>query len=121
LKVIEAVGNADDEAKTGLQVLYDVLLNVTILMAPFIPFITVFFYQHLRKFQPSYTDAANEGGITNPDMAGKSDSVYFLRLLHYNESRLNPQTGEAMSQSPLRLFVPTGLLYYVRILSVLVR
>ena len=96
LKGNEAAGNADIEAETGLQVLYDVLLNVTIIMAPFTPFITEFFYQHLRKFQPSYADAANGGGTSNPVMAGKSDSVHFLRLPQYDESRLNPQAVEAM-------------------------
>ena len=96
LKGNEAVGNADTEAETGLQVLYDVLLNVTILMAPFIPFITEFFYQHLRKFQPSYANAANGGGISNPVMAGKSDSVHFLRLPQYDQCRLNPNAVEAM-------------------------
>jgi isoleucyl-tRNA synthetase len=88
--------NADTEAETGLQVLYDVLLDVTIIMAPFTPFITEFFYQHLRKLQPSYAEAANGGGKTNPVMPGKSDSVHFLRLPEYDESRLNADAVEAM-------------------------
>jgi isoleucyl-tRNA synthetase len=88
--------NADAEAETGLQVLYDVLLDITILMAPFTPFITEFFYQHLRKFQPSYKDAVNGGGTSNPVRPGKSDSVHFLRLPQYDESRLNAQAVEAM-------------------------
>jgi isoleucyl-tRNA synthetase len=96
LKGNEAVGNADHEAEIGLQVLYDVLLNVTIIMAPFTPFITEFFYQHLRKFQPSYVDAVNGGGTSNPVLAGKSDSVHFLRLPQYDESRLNPNAVKAM-------------------------
>ena len=89
-------GNAEDEAETGLQVLYDVLLDVTIMMAPFTPFITEYFYQHLRKLQPSYKDAANGGGKSNPVMPGKSDSVHFLRLPSYDESRLNHEAVEAM-------------------------
>ena len=41
LKGLEGEGEeAEKEAETGLQVLYDVLLNVTILMGPFTPFIT---------------------------------------------------------------------------------
>jgi isoleucyl-tRNA synthetase len=88
--------NADAEAEVGLQVLYDVLLNVTIIMAPFTPFITEFFYQYLRKFQPSYKDAVNGGGTANPVLPGKSDSVHFLRLPHYDESRLNQHAVEAM-------------------------
>mmetsp|Transcript_45072 Transcript_45072/g.109047 ORF Transcript_45072/g.109047 Transcript_45072/m.109047 type:complete len:1165 (+) Transcript_45072:75-3569(+) len=86
----------DDDTEIGLQVLYDVLLDVTLIMAPFTPFITEFFYQHLRKFQPSYAEAANGGGNTNPVKAGKSDSVHFLRLPEYDESRLNHDAVEAM-------------------------
>lgn len=88
--------DSDAEAETGLQVLYDVLLDVTIIMGPFTPFITEFFYQHLRKLQPSYAEAANGGGKTNPVMPGKSDSVHFLRLPEYDESRLNADAVEAM-------------------------
>ncbi|EEC45000.1 predicted protein [Phaeodactylum tricornutum CCAP 1055/1] len=97
LKGAEGEGQeADIEAETGLQVLYDVLLNVSMIMAPFTPFITEFFYQHLRKFQPSYLDATNGGGTSNPPMPGKSDSVHFLRLPTYDETRLNKQVVEAM-------------------------
>merc|ERR1712238_468751 len=56
MKGLESGGDSH-EAETGLQVLYDVLLSVTILMAPFTPFITEYFYQHLRKMQPSYAEA----------------------------------------------------------------
>jgi len=87
--------DADAEAETGLQVLYDVLLDVTVIMAPFTPFITEYFYQHLRKLQPSYKDAA-DGGKSNPVMAGKSDSVHFLPLPTYDETRLNQDAVEAM-------------------------
>ena len=89
-------GDAEAEAETGLQVLYDVLLDVTIIMAPFTPFITEFFYQHLRKFQPSYPEASNGGGSSNPVMPGKSDSVHFLRLPSYDESRLNADAVASM-------------------------
>jgi len=71
-------------------------LDVTIIMGPFTPFISEFFYQHLRKLQPSYADAADGGGKTNPVMPGKSDSVHFLRLPEYDESRLNHAAVEAM-------------------------
>ena len=86
----------DKEAEVGLHVLYDVLMDVTVLMAPFTPFITEFFYQHLRKFQPSYPEAANGGGASNPAVVGKSDSVHFLQLPSYDESRLNTQAVETM-------------------------
>lgn len=97
LKGMEGDGEeADREAETGLQVLYDVLLDVTILMGPFTPFITEYFYQELRKFQPSFAEAANGGGQSNPTMPGKSDSVHFLKLPAYDESRLNEDVVEAM-------------------------
>ena len=97
LKGLEGEGEeAEKEAETGLQVLYDVLLDVTILMGPFTPFITEYFYQHLRKFQPSFAEAVNGGGVSNPPMTGKSDSVHFLMLPAYDESRLNPDAVEAM-------------------------
>ena len=97
LKGLEGEGSAAEaEAEAGLQVLYDVLLDVTIIMAPFTPYITEFFYQHLRKFQPSYKDAANGGGTSNPAMPGKSDSVHFLRLPTYDESRLDNDAVESM-------------------------
>jgi len=97
LKGIEGEGSvADSDAETGLQVLYDVLLDVTIIMAPFTPYITEFFYQHLRKLQPSFKDAANGGGTSNPVMPGKSDSVHFLQLPKYDESRLNKEASDAM-------------------------
>jgi isoleucyl-tRNA synthetase len=86
----------DVDAETGLQVLYDVLLNMTTVMAPFTPFITEFFYQHLRKMQPSFAEAADGGGSSNPVKAGKSDSVHFLGVPTYDPSRLNQDAVEAM-------------------------
>jgi isoleucyl-tRNA synthetase len=97
LKGLEGEGQeADSEAEMGLQVLYDVLLDVTIIMGPFTPFLAEFFYQHLRKLQPSYEEAANGGGKTLPVKPGKSDSVHFLKLPQYDESRLNHDAVEAM-------------------------
>jgi len=93
---LKGLEGGDSEAETGLQVLYNVLLDVTILMAPFTPFITEYFYQHLRKMQPSYAEAKNGGGASNPVMPGKSDSVHFLNLPTYDESRLNEDAVEAM-------------------------
>jgi isoleucyl-tRNA synthetase len=93
---LKGTEGSDDDLETALQVFYDVLLNVTITMAPFTPFITEYFYQHLRKMQPSYADAANGGGSSLPVMAGKSDSVHFLPLPSYNSSLLNEEAVEAM-------------------------
>lgn len=91
-------GMEGDDTETGLQVLYDVLLNVTIMMTPFTPFITEYFYQHLRKMQPSYEEAVDGGGVTNPAKPGKSDSVHFLHLPSYDNSRLNQEAVDAMEQ-----------------------
>jgi len=97
LKGLEGKGSdADKEAETSLQVLYDVLLDVTIILGPFTPFLAEFFYQHLRKLQPSYAQAVEGGGSTNPVMPGKSDSVHFLKLPQYDDSRLNHDAVEAM-------------------------
>ena len=96
LKGLEGEDQADAEAETGLQILYDVLMDVSTIMAPFTPYIAEFFYQHLRKFQPSYSEAANGGGTSNPVKPGKSDSIHFLRLPEYDESRLNTKAVESM-------------------------
>ena len=97
LKGLEGEGvEAENEAETGLQVLYDVLLDVTVVLGPFTPFLSEFFYQHLRKLQPSYAEAANGGGSSNPIKRGKSDSVHFLHLPEYDESRLNAEAVETM-------------------------
>ncbi len=95
----------ESESEMGLQVLYNVLLDVTILMSPFTPFITEFVYQHLRKLQPSYAESGI-GGSSNPVVPGKSDSVHFLHLPTYDESRLNVDAVEAMEA--LQLIVENG-------------
>eukprot|EP00555_Chaetoceros_dichaeta_P003208 CAMPEP_0198249896 /NCGR_PEP_ID=MMETSP1447-20131203/1263_1 /TAXON_ID=420782 /ORGANISM="Chaetoceros dichaeta, Strain CCMP1751" /LENGTH=1167 /DNA_ID=CAMNT_0043934629 /DNA_START=67 /DNA_END=3570 /DNA_ORIENTATION=- len=93
---LKGMEDDDADAETGLQVLYNVLLDVTITMAPFTPFITEYFYQHLRKMQPSYVEAANGGGSSNPVLPGKSDSVHYLTLPTYDSSRLNQDALDAM-------------------------
>jgi isoleucyl-tRNA synthetase len=57
---LKGLDGDDDDTETGLQVLCDVLLNVTLIMAPFTPFITDFFYQHLRKFQARPIQSSQE-------------------------------------------------------------
>jgi isoleucyl-tRNA synthetase len=88
-------GNDGNDSEIALQVLYNVLMDVTVIMAPFTPFITEFFYQHLRKFEPSFAEAATCGS-SNPPVAGKSDSVHFLKLPAYDATRLNPDALESM-------------------------
>jgi isoleucyl-tRNA synthetase len=65
-------------------------------MAPFTPFITEFFYQHLRKLQPSYSLSSNGGGSSNPVCPGKSDSVHYLSLPSFDDTRLNEESVESM-------------------------
>lgn len=76
----------EQEAVVGLHVLADVLLTMSILMAPFTPFFAEYLYQHLRKLQPLY-------GNTDPavpvDALGKSASVHYLMLPVPDDSRLN--------------------------------
>jgi isoleucyl-tRNA synthetase len=96
LKGQEGDEQAESDTEVGLQVLYDVLMDVSTMMAPFTPFLTEYFYQHLRKYQPSYAEACNGGGTSNPVKPGKSDSIHFLRLPDYDETRLNPHAVEAM-------------------------
>jgi len=78
----------------GLQVSYHVLLDVSILMAPFTPFFTEYLYQHLRKYQPSYKD--KESVDQNPVLIGKSNSVHFLTLPTYDPSLMNQSAIQAM-------------------------
>ena len=107
LKGLEGEGTeAETEAEIGLQVLYDVLLDVTVVLGPFTPFLSEFFYQHLRKLQPSYAEAANGGGSVNPIKRGKSDSVHFLNLPEYDGSRLNAEAVETMET--LQIIVEQG-------------
>ncbi len=76
----------DQDALLGLNVLYEVLSTMSVIMAPFTPFFTEYLYQHLRKLHPAY-------GNTDPalplDSFGKADSVHFLMLPVADESSLN--------------------------------
>jgi isoleucyl-tRNA synthetase len=56
--------------------------------------------------QPSYAEAANVGGSSNPVMPGKSDSVHYLNLPVYDDSRLNQDAVEAMQT--LQVIVENG-------------
>jgi len=85
-----------ETSETALQVLYDCLLDITIMMAPFCPFLTEYFYQHLRKMQPSFEESKNGGGTKNPVMAGKTDSIHFLQLPKFDESRLSETAVQGM-------------------------
>lgn len=62
-----------DEALTGLNVLYKVLLTVTSVMSPFTPFFSEFLYQKLRMLHPARNGDDKEA-------IGSSASVHFLQL-----------------------------------------
>eukprot|EP00520_Triparma_pacifica_P017464 CAMPEP_0118664162 /NCGR_PEP_ID=MMETSP0785-20121206/17844_1 /TAXON_ID=91992 /ORGANISM="Bolidomonas pacifica, Strain CCMP 1866" /LENGTH=1166 /DNA_ID=CAMNT_0006558007 /DNA_START=14 /DNA_END=3514 /DNA_ORIENTATION=- len=87
---------SDSDAESGIQVLYATLLDITILLAPFNPFICEYFYQNLRKLQRSY-DPANPNDTTNPALAGKTASVHLLRLPSYDASRINDTAVQGMT------------------------
>jgi isoleucyl-tRNA synthetase len=99
---LKGMGDGDDvdgDAEIGLQVLYHVLLDVSILMSPFTPFLAEYFYQSLRKFEPSYDSSSSgvEGGSSLPVRPGKSASVHFLQLPIYDAKRLSTTAQESMA------------------------
>ena len=78
--------NGETEANLGLHVLSEVLLTMTITMAPFTPFFTEYLYQHLRKRLPLFR---NSDPSIPVDALGKADSVHYLMLPTALESRIN--------------------------------
>lgn len=76
----------ESEALLGLNVLYEVLLTMTLIMSPFTPFFTEYLYQHLRKLTPMY---GNVDPSIPADVLGKAASVHFLMLPAVDESRVN--------------------------------
>jgi len=76
----------EEEALLGLNVLFEVMITMTLIMSPFTPFFTEYLYQHLRKLMPLY---GNTDASVPVDSIGKSASVHFLMLPTLDESRLN--------------------------------
>lgn len=76
----------EQEAEIALNVLFEVMMTMTVTMAPFTPMFAEYVYQQLRKLMPLY-------GNTDPsvpvDAPGKSDSVHFLMLPQPDPKRLN--------------------------------
>jgi len=68
--------NGDEDQKIALNVLFDVLLNVTILMSPFVPFITEMIYQNLVK-------------CVHPDSHFYERSIHFLRIPKFEPSLID--------------------------------
>mmetsp|Transcript_28176 Transcript_28176/g.90068 ORF Transcript_28176/g.90068 Transcript_28176/m.90068 type:complete len:777 (+) Transcript_28176:1524-3854(+) len=83
--------SGDEEAYVGLCVLYEVLLNMAVLMGPFTPFFAEFVYQRLRPLHAGYADET-----ADPDDLGKAESVHYLMLPTFKESLLHPEYVEHM-------------------------
>lgn len=79
----------DEDAAVGLNVLYEVLVTMTVIMSPFTPFFTEFLYQHLRKLHPNFTNES--AGV---DVFGKAASVHFIMLPEADKSLMNPRAVE---------------------------
>lgn len=74
------------EAELSLNVLFEVMVTMTLTMAPFTPFFTEYLYQHLRKYLPLY---GNTDPAVPSDALGKAASVHFLMLPQPDPLRLN--------------------------------
>ena len=75
---------------------HQVLLTMTVLMAPFTPFLTEFLYQRLRTLHPDYPSPspphnANANDALPLDALGKSDSVHYVMLPEPDEGRLDEE------------------------------
>ena len=85
------------DSYVGLCTLYEVLLNMTIIMSPFTPFFAEYVYQHLRKLLPIYKNKDNKTktgtttAVVPEDAVGRADSVHYIMLPEVNLSRLNIQ------------------------------
>lgn len=68
-------GDGADEALVSLCALYEVLLSLCRLMAPFTPFFTETLYQQLRVLHPAANDAS-----AAEDAVGRAESVHYLEI-----------------------------------------
>ncbi len=80
-----------EPAKQCLSQLYEVLLYLSILMAPFTPFFTEWMYQRLRLMHP---DLQNEAVAV--DAIGRAESVHYCQIPEVDTSRLNEDTERRM-------------------------
>ena len=75
--------NSIEDGKIALDVLFDTLLNMTILMAPFAPFLTENIYRNLANGLPD--------GNQN-----KQSSIHFVMMPNYNPSLINLEIEQAV-------------------------
>jgi isoleucyl-tRNA synthetase len=81
-----------DQALAGLSTLYEVLLTMSVTMAPFAPFLTEYLYQSLRQLHP---DAANEAA--GPEALGRAASVHFVMMPEYDPGWVDEAAMEQMA------------------------
>lgn len=101
---------AEDQL-TCLSVLYEVLYSLCLLMAPFMPFITEYMYQNLKKAIPAGTFAAEQaaaGGeskgddgvvvVANAHVDGVvgDESVHYMDLPNFDASVIDEEAEETM-------------------------
>ena len=101
---------AEDQL-TCLSVLYEVLYSLCLLMAPFMPFITEYMYQNLKKAIPAGTFAAEQaaaGGeskgddgvvvVANAQVDGVvgDESVHYMDLPNFDASVIDEEAEETM-------------------------
>lgn len=72
----------DEDTETALCVIYDIMVALSRLMAPFTPFFTEYLYQRLRQLHPDCdnVDAA-------PDAVGRAESVHYTMVPDVDTSR----------------------------------
>ncbi|KAJ8611428.1 hypothetical protein CTAYLR_009009 [Chrysophaeum taylorii] len=66
----------EGDAQTSLAVLFEVLLKMASVMAPFTPFFAEYLYQRLRPRLPGFRDKANRAA----DEIGAADSIHYVML-----------------------------------------
>lgn len=71
--------------EVSLNVLFDVLLKVNVLMSPVVPFITEIMYQNLRKVIASNSPL-------------QEASIHFLQIPEVNEQLIDEQVVERMGK-----------------------
>eukprot|EP00968_Pinguiococcus_pyrenoidosus_P024789 scaffold5067_cov245-Pinguiococcus_pyrenoidosus.AAC.7 len=83
--------NGDDEAFVGLCVLYEVLLQMAILMGPFTPYFAEFVYQKLRPLHSGYNNSS-----VAIDALGRAESVHYLMLPQFDAAMLHEEYCQHM-------------------------
>ena len=81
-------GDGEASALTSLAVLYEVLLKMAVVMAPFTPFFAEYLYQQLRKRLAAFGSAS-----AAPDKLGRADSVHYIMLPTADNSKIDARGG----------------------------